>query len=165
MTESKNDKISTSMLGNKNAEIWTYEESEKLLIDAIILSNEKETFTIKNGEKAFEVYGYKFDFIGEIARELDTYHSNITRDIPTRHPKLKMLVDKLIYNLEANCYSNTKKGIIKEATGIVNLKSNHKWTDRTDLTTKDKEIKNKDLSEYSTEELIKRAESIRKING
>ena len=32
--------------------------------------------------------------------------------------------------MERNCYSNTKKGIIKEATGIVNLKSNHKWTDR-----------------------------------
>jgi hypothetical protein len=48
----------------------------------------------------------------------------------------------LIGNLEANCYYNTKKGLIREATGIVNLKSNHKWTDRsqTDLTSDNKPI-------------------------
>ena len=33
-------------------------------------------------------------------------------------------------NLEAKCFKHAKKGIIKEATAIVNLKSNYKWTDR-----------------------------------
>jgi len=136
----KNSKISKSMEGNTNAEIWTFEKAEKLLTNAIILSNEKEPFTLKRGDVFETISGYKYDFIGEIARELNTYHENITRDIPNRHESLKPLVTKLIYNLEANCYSNTKKGIIKEATGIVNLKSNHKWTDRLDQTTKDEKI-------------------------
>lgn len=123
--------------GNNNSEVWTFDKSEKLLIEAIFLSNEKETFNIKNGERVLSVTGYKYDFIGEVARELDTYHENITRDIPNRHEALKPLVTKLIRNLEANCYSNTKKGVIKEGTGIVNLKSNHKWTDRVDNTSND----------------------------
>lgn len=112
--------------GNKNAEKWTIEKAEILLLNAIKLSNQKENFTV-NGK---QIQGYSFDFIGEVARELDTYHEIITRDIPKRFPELKALTNKLIKNLETNCYSNTKKGLIREATGIVNLKSNHKWTDR-----------------------------------
>ena len=40
-------------------------------------------------------------------------------------------------DIETNCYSNTKKGIINTAVGIVNLKSNYNWTDRlqNDVTT------------------------------
>jgi hypothetical protein len=38
--------------------------------------------------------------------------------------------EKIISNCETNCFSNSKKGNIREATAIVNLKSNHGWTDR-----------------------------------
>ena len=38
--------------------------------------------------------------------------------------------------LEANCFTDTKKGIINTAAGIINLKSNYGWTDRVDNTTK-----------------------------
>jgi hypothetical protein len=123
--------------GNKNALKWTKEKSEQLFKDAIKLTDKKESYII-NGKS---VEGYKFDFIGEIARELGTYHKAITRDIINNHPELKTQLNILINNLEQNCYSNTKKGIINTAVGIVNLKSNHKWTDRVDNTTKGEEIK------------------------
>ena len=117
--------------GNKNAEVWTEEKSIKLFEEAIKLTNQKETFSV-NGK---DVKGYSFDFIGEVARELKTFH-HIFSHLVDRFPELKNEHKTLIANLEANCYYNTKKGLIREATGIVNLKSNHKWTDRnqTDLT-------------------------------
>lgn len=117
--------------GNRNAEKWTFKKSVKLFNDAINLSNETETYFLKLNEKAVEVNGYKFDFIGEIAGELGTYHQMITQHLPERFKTLERLKKQLLNNLERNCYINTKKGMIKEATGIVNLKSNHKWTDRT----------------------------------
>ena len=126
--------------GNKNAEKWKFKKAVKLYKDAIELTKKIETFYLKQGEKAIEVTGYKFDFIGEIATTLGTYHDLMTRDLPRRFPSLERLKNQLIRNLERNCYSNTKKGIIREATGIVNLKSNHHWTDRRDLTSGDEKI-------------------------
>ena len=123
--------------GNKNAEKWSFKKAVKLYHEAIELSGEEEVFYLKQGDKAIEVRGYKYDFIGEIARDLGTFHQLITRHLPDRFPKLKRLKNQLLNNLESNCYANTKKGIIKEATGIVNLKSNHKWTDRQDIDLKD----------------------------
>ncbi|KKM03123.1 hypothetical protein LCGC14_1777540 [marine sediment metagenome] len=104
--------------GNTNAEKWTEELSHKLLDKALELCNQKD------GSE------YKYDFIGEIARELNTYHENITIHLLSRFPSLSDKVKLLKANMECNCYSNTKKGNIKEAIGIVNLKSNHHWTDR-----------------------------------
>jgi hypothetical protein len=129
--------------GNRNAEKWSFKKAVKLFNEAIKLSNEIETFYLKANEKAIEVTGYKYDFIGEIAGELGTYHQMITQHLPERFKALERLKKQLINNLERNCYINTKKGMIKEATGIVNLKSNHKWTDRsqTDLTSQGNEIK------------------------
>jgi hypothetical protein len=118
--------------GNKNAEKWTFEESEKLLNKALEICNQKTDYIVYGNK----VKGYEFDFIGEVACQLQTYHHNITRDIPRRHKELKPLVNRLLAYMERNCYSNTKKGIIKEATGIVNLKSNHKWTDRNESNNK-----------------------------
>lgn len=115
--------------GNKNAEKWSFKKAIKLFNDAIELSNQKENFAIKSGEKAIEVNGYKFDFIGEIARELGTFHE-IFEHLVKRFPTLRRLKNELDSNIQSNCYSNTKKGIIREATGIVNLKSNWGWTDR-----------------------------------
>ena len=50
------------------------------------------------------------------------------------------LKNKLLNNLESNCYTNGKRGIIKEASSIMNLKSNHRWTDRLDNTSLDEKI-------------------------
>lgn len=150
--------------GNRNAEKWTFKKSVKLFNDAIELSNRKEKQYIKVGSEAVEVECYVFDFIGEIAGELGTYHQLITQHLPERFKSLERLKKQLLNNLERNCYINTKKGMIKEATGIVNLKSNHKWTDRVDNTTKGEPII-QDLSTISTEELIKRVEAKRQLEN
>lgn len=126
--------------GNRNAEKWTFKKAIRLFRDAIELSDEEETYFLKHGEKAIEVSGFKYDFIGEIAKELGTYHNLITRDLPKRFPALQRLKNQLLNNLESNCYANGKRGTIKEASSIMNLKSNHRWTDRLDNTTKDEKI-------------------------
>ena len=123
--------------GNKNAEKWNFKKAVKLFHDAIELTLKEETYYLKQGEKAVEVTGYKYDFIGEVAKELGTYHQMITQHLPTRFPLLQRLKTQLINNLESNCYVNAKKGTIKEATGLVNLKSNHHWTDRQAIETPD----------------------------
>ena len=126
--------------GNRNAEKWTFKKSVALFHDAIDLSNKEETFHLKQGEKAIEVNGFKYDFIGEIAKALGTYHNLITRDLPKRFPTLQRLKNQLLNNLESNCYTNGQMGIIKEASSIMNLKSNHRWTDRLDNTSLDEKI-------------------------
>lgn len=107
--------------GNKNAEKWTEEEAIKIYNEAISLTT---------GEKAKE-----YDFIGEIARDL-----GISRDIFTylkgKFKEVEHLHKLLISNLEANCFTHVKKGDINTAAGIINLKSNHDWTDRVDQTSK-----------------------------
>ena len=107
--------------GNKNAEKWTKKLATELLEKALALCDEKE-------EEVF-----KYDFIGEIACELGTFHQNLTVHLPDRFPELKDKSRLLKSYMERNCYFNTKKGNIKEATGLVNLKSNHQWTDRQQL--------------------------------
>jgi hypothetical protein len=119
--------------GNKNAEYWTFKKAIQLFKDAIELSEEIEISYIKdNRGRAVEVQGYKYDFIGEVARELGTFHK-IFVHLVKRFPTLQRLKSQLDNNLETNCYSNTKKGNIKEATGIVNMKSNWKWQDRQNI--------------------------------
>ena len=117
--------------GNKNAEKWTFKKSVKMFHHAIELTKQKITYHMKVNDRAVEVTGYEFDFIGEIARELGTFKEIFTH-LAKRFPALQRLHNELNNNIESNCYHNTKKGIIKEATGIVNLKSNWKWTDRTE---------------------------------
>ena len=116
--------------GNKNAEKWSFKKAIKLFNSAIELTLILEKSFIKQGDKVIEVDAYKYDFIGEVARELGTFH-HIFEHLVKRFPSLRRLSNQLLNNLESNCYYNAKKGNIKEATGIVNLKSNHKWTDRT----------------------------------
>jgi len=108
--------------GNKNAEQWTFEDATKLFDDAIELSNSDE-----------------YDFIGEIARELKTYRE-IFVYLSDKYKELNIKHKIILSNLEANCFSHAKKGTIKEATAIVNLKSNYKWTDRADVTTNNESI-------------------------
>ena len=123
--------------GNKNAEKWTFRKAIQLFKDAIELTQQIEQVKItdKSGNVTNIIEVYKYDFIGEIAAELGTYHQMITQHLPTRFKALQRLKKQLDNNIERNCYINTKKGNIREATGIVNLRSNWKWTDRnkTDL--------------------------------
>jgi len=108
--------------GNTNAEVWSIEDATLLFDKALEKSVEKD-----------------YDFIGEIARDLSTYREIFTY-LVDKFPALKQTHNRILSNLEANCFSHTKKGTINTAVGIINLKSNYKWTDRVDTTTKDKEI-------------------------
>lgn len=108
--------------GNRNAEKWTFRKAVKLFHDAIELTNQEND------------KGYEYDFIGEVARALGTY-KDIFNQLIGRFPILKRLKNQIDTNIEQNCYYNGKKGIIKEASAIMNLKSNWKWTDRQDVTT------------------------------
>ena len=103
--------------GNTNAEKWTFEEALNFFNQAINLSK------LKIEKK------YEYDFIGEIASEQDSY-KEIFGYLAEKFPDLQVLHNKLLGRLESNCFYNSKKGNIKEATAIVNLKSNYKWTDR-----------------------------------
>lgn len=148
MNEGKNDKISKALMGNSNAEKWTEKDAISLYDKALEIIEDEEVFMI-SGKK---VVGFKYDFIGELIRGLKKKTGNrIYRELLNRHlldrfPVLKPKYEEIIKELETNCYSNTKKGIINTAVGIINLKSNHKWTDRIDSTTKDNEITNEKVS-------------------
>jgi len=122
MATDKNEKISESMEGNSNAEKWTLELADKLFEDAIELSKLEE-----------------YDFLGEIAKKLDSY-IDVFDYLADKFPTLKEKKKQIKRNCEANCFSNSKKGKINTAIGIVNLKSNHGWTDRQDLTSGDKPL-------------------------
>ena len=103
------------MKGNKNAEKWTFEEAEKLLLEAIEISENKD-----------------MDFIGEVAREQKTYHK-LYHYLVDKFPTLKTLLEQLKSNCESNCFANGKKGNIVPSMAIMNLKSNHGWTDRQEI--------------------------------
>ena len=100
--------------GNKNAEIWTEEDATELLNKALEMSFQPE-----------------YDFIGEIFQDLRTSR-NIINHLVTKYKSLEIVYSQILENCETNCFKNAKKGKIKEATAIVNLKSNHKWTDRSE---------------------------------
>lgn len=108
--------------GNKNAEVWSEEMANEIFEQVLELSFED-----------------KYDFIGEVCRDLRISRHQL-RHLVTRFPYLSFCYEQIKNNLEANCYTNAKKGKIKEATAIINLKANHKWKDRVDSTTDDKPI-------------------------
>ena len=104
-------------LENVNAEKWTEELAVELFMKAIDL-------TKGNSE---------YDFIGEIARDLDTYRDVFTY-LKNKYKSCKFLYSKLSQNLEANCFTHSKKGNINPAVAIMNLKANYKWSDRVEQT-------------------------------
>jgi len=108
----KNEKISNSMEGNNNAEKWSEEKAVEFMTKAVELSKSRE-----------------YDFIGEIAKELDSY-KDVFFYLCDKYPKVKRLFSKMKNNCEANCFNNIKKENINTAAGIINLKSNHGWSDR-----------------------------------
>jgi hypothetical protein len=62
--------------------------------------------------------------------------------IVDKFPELKRLKRRLKNNCEVNCFRNIKNENINTAAGIMNLKSNHGWTDRLqqDVTTGGKSL-------------------------
>lgn len=124
--------------GNLNAEQWTFELANELFQKALAMSVEDE-----------------YDFIGEIARDLGVYRELFSY-LTDKFQGLQKIHKTILCNLEANCFSHAKKGMIKEATAIVNLKSNYNWTDRQQLdhSNKDGSLKPRpDLSKLTEDEL------------
>lgn len=117
--------------GNQYNEHWTLENSKEFLETAVELSKED---------------GY--DFIGEVAKALGSY-VDVFDYIIEKFPKLKEYKKQIKRNCEVNCFSSGKKGDIVPSLAIMNLKSNHGWTDRAETTVKGK----LDLSKYTDEEL------------
>jgi hypothetical protein len=104
-------------INNTNAEKWTLEEATQLFEKAVDLSKNED-----------------YDFIGEVAFDLDL-DKGIFDYLINKFPHLKEYKNRILSNCEVHCFRNTKKNKINTAVGIVNLKSNHGWTDRQDLTT------------------------------
>lgn len=109
---------------NKNAEKWTFTDAEQFLIEALELS--------KDG---------CYDFIGEVAKQMGSY-IEVFDYLIDKFPELAYIKKHIKRNCEVNCFSNGKKGDINTAMAIVNLKSNHGWTDRVDTTSKDEKVTN-----------------------
>lgn len=107
-------------LNNKNAEVWTLETAKELFNECLEYS---QSSTIEEN-----------DFIGEVAQKAGTTLSKLgyLRD---KYPELREVYNDIKSNCEANCFRNGKKGKINSALAIMNLKSNHGWTDRVDNTT------------------------------
>ncbi len=97
---------------NKNAEKWTLEEATKFMNKAVELSNTN-----------------KFDFIGEVAKKMGSY-IDVFDYITEKFTQLEHLKTRVKRNCEVNCFSNGKNGDIIPSLAIMNLKSNHGWTDR-----------------------------------
>jgi hypothetical protein len=114
---------------NTNAEKWFYEDAESFLNKAL----EYSTMKSEDGSS------YVYDFIGEIARDLGQYH-HLFGYLTDKFPELKHIHRKILFNCEANCFFNGKKQNIVPSMAIMNLKSNHGWTDRVDQTSKDEKI-------------------------
>lgn len=100
---------------NTNAEKWTEADANSFFDKALELSKSKD-----------------YDFMGEIAREMDSY-LEVFDYLIEKFPHLAKVKNHIKRNCEANCFSNIKKGAIREASGIMNLKSNHGWKDRSEV--------------------------------
>lgn len=102
---------------NKNAEKWDYETAVDFFNKATELSRNSQ-----------------YDFLGEIAYDLEVDKGTFDY-LVEKYPDLKHYKNRIKSNCEVNCFRNMKKENINVATGMINLKSNHGWTDRNDHTT------------------------------
>ena len=110
----KNKKRSISMLENKNAEKWDLETATSFFNEVLELS-----------------YNSEYDYIGELAFSLKQ-DKGVFDYLTRKYPELKKYKNHILSNCEVNCFRNAKKGKINTAIGIVNLKSNHGWSDKVD---------------------------------
>jgi hypothetical protein len=125
--------------GNKNAEKWTFEEAEELFLKLLEIA--EDTTNPDN------------DFIGEIAQQCKT-NLSILDYLTTKYPDLETIYNQIKSNCEANCFRNGKKGNIVPSLAIMNLKSNHGWTDRvvSDLQSKGEKIGYTPLSFFNSDD-------------
>lgn len=119
---------------NKNAEKWTLEKATDLFNKCLETAKDQELDCN--------------DFIGEVAQHNNSYIDQLDY-LKTKFPELKPIYKTIKRHCEANCFKNGKKGSIVPSLAIMNLKSNHGWTDRAETTVKGK----LDLSKYTDEEL------------
>ena len=112
--------------GNQNAEVWKIDEAENFMNDSLTLAIDM-----------------KHDFIGEVARDMKQYRQ-LYPYLIDKFPGLSKTYNRIIQECESNCFSHGKKGDIVPSLAIMNLKSNHGWTDRmeskTDITTNGKDF-------------------------
>jgi len=101
--------------GNTNAEKWNVENAKELFIKCLNTS----------ADKSLDCN----DFIGEVAQENKTTLSTLDY-LKTTFPELETIYAEIKNNCESNCFRNGKKGNINAGMAIMNLKSNHGWTDR-----------------------------------
>ena len=101
--------------GNKNAETWSIEEAETLFNNCLKTSMDKELDCN--------------DFIGEVAQANNTTLWQLDY-LKEKYPQLENVYKQIKSNCEANCFANGKKNKIVPSLAIMNLKSNHGWTDR-----------------------------------
>ena len=132
-----------NLIDNKNAEKWTIDGANEFMKKAYDKSIEKK------GED------FVYDFIGEIARDLGQY-KELFSYLVDKFPTLEKAYNAIKSNCEANCFYNGKKSNIVPSMAIMNLKSNHGWTDRAETTVKGK----LDLSQYTDEELEQKIKDI-----
>ena len=111
---------------NKNAEKYDLKKANELFDKSIKLA-------INDGH----------DFMGTVAVKLGVY-MRLYDHLISRFPELKEKFLYLKQICESNCYEDGKKGDIVPSLAIMNLKSNHGWTDRIDNTSKGNEIKSID---------------------
>lgn len=104
---------------NKNAEKWTEDAAHKLFNACLE--------TAKDKDKDCN------DFIGEVAQENETdlYQLDYLKE---KYPELEKVYKQIKRHCESNCFTNGKKGNIVPSMAIMNLKSNHGWTDRAETT-------------------------------
>jgi hypothetical protein len=112
-------------MGNKNSEKWTIEIATELFENCLITA--KDTTLDCN------------DFIGEVAQKNNT-SLGVLEYLKSKFPELESVYTEIKQNCESNCFRNGKKGIIVPSLAIMNLKSNHGWKDRTDITTNGKDL-------------------------
>lgn len=122
---------------NQYIETWTIEEATELFDKAIKLSRKKIDYVVKDDF----VIGYEYHFLGEIATsdEIDQY-SDVFKYLKDKFPSIRPMYNKLKAKLESNCFSDAKKGVIKDSMAIMNLKANYKWSDRPQEEVKDNSV-------------------------
>ncbi len=97
---------------NKNAEVWSEDEALEFMNNSL-LAFEKEPF----------------DFIGELAQHMGQYRT-LYNYLADKYSSCKTILNKIQQECEANCFRHGKNSEIVPSMAIMNLKSNHGWTDR-----------------------------------
>jgi len=125
--------------GNQNAKKWDFESAKELFEKCLVIASNK-----KRDDN---------DFIGEVAQAAGAslYKLKYLKETFT---DLDKIYAEIKSQCEANCFAHGKNGGIVPSLAIMNLKSNHGWTDRLATENKTEEIvHNYDYSQMSTEAL------------